>query len=462
MKKSRNKRKAGKLPAGLERVNLNAAGIDIGSVSHFVAVPEGRDTETVREFKSFTADLHELANWLEHCGIKTVAMESTGIYWIPLFEILEERGFEVRLVNPRHLKNVPGRKSDVLDCQWLQQLHTFGLLSGSFRPEQQICELRAYTRQRDGLVKSTSSHINSMQKALGLMNIQLHNVLSDITGQTGFKIIRAIVNGERCAQVLAEHRDGRCRNSLETIKKSLEGNYKAEHVFKLRQELSLYDKFQEMLAECDKAIEDCLQGFKEKVDVAAKPLPAVEKKKRRKNELYFDAREYLYKMIGVDVTRINGLDSYSVLKIIGEIGLDMSRWPTANHFASWLGLAPGTKISGGKRLSGKTKPSANRAAEVFRMSAFALSHSSSALGAFLRRMKAKLGAPKAITATAHKIARLLYTMIKFGKEYEDTGAEYYEEQYRGRVLRRMQYKAQIMGFSLVPLPSETQMGPEVS
>ena len=221
MKKSSNKRKAGKLPAGLERVNLNAAGIDIGSASHFVAVPEGRDTETVREFKSFTADLHELANWLEHCGIKTVAMESTGIYWIPLFEILEARGFEVRLVNPRHLKNVPGRKSDVLDCQWLQQLHTFGLLSGSFRPEQQICELRAYTRQRDGLVKSTSSHIHLMQKALGLMNIQLHNVLSDITGQTGFKIIRAIVNGERCARVLAEHRDRRCRNSLETIEKSL-------------------------------------------------------------------------------------------------------------------------------------------------------------------------------------------------------------------------------------------------
>lgn len=462
MKKSNRKKIAGKLPTELQRVNLNAAGIDVGSASHFVAVPEGRDTVTVREFKSFTADLYELANWLKSCGITTVAMESTGIYWIPLFEILEELGFEVRLVNPKHLKNVPGRKSDVLDCQWLQQLHTFGLLSGSFRPEQQVCELRAYTRQREGLVKSVSSHIHSMQKALGLMNIQLHNVLSDITGQTGFKIIRAIVAGERDAKKLAEFRDQRCQNSIGVIEKSLVGNYKKEHVFKLRQELALYDKFQEMLAECDTAIEDCLKNFKEKINVEVNPLPKVQKKKRRKNELYFDAREYLYKVIGVDVTRIDGLDSYSVLKLIGEVGLDMGRWPTANHFSSWLGVAPGTKISGGKRLSGKTKPSANRAAEVFRMAAFTLSHSNSALGAFLRRMKTRLGAPKAITATAHKIARLFYTMIKFGMDYQDTGAEYYEEKYRDRVLKGMQSKALKMGFSLMPIPIETPTGLEVS
>lgn len=462
MKKSKVKKKVTKLPAELARVNLDAAGIDIGSASHFVAVPEGRDTKTVREFKSFTADLHELANWLERCGIKTVAMESTGIYWIPLFEILEARGFEVRLVNPKHLKNVPGRKSDVLDCQWLQQLHTYGLLLGSFRPEQQICELRAYTRQRDGLVKSVSSHIHAMQKALGLMNIQLHNVLSDITGQTGFLIIRALVAGERDVKKLAEFRDRRCHSSIEVIEKSLVGNYKAEHMFKLRQELALYDKFQEMLAECDQAIEECLQHFADKVDVIEKPLAPAEKKKRRKNELYFDAREYLYKMVGVDLTRIDGLDSYSVLKLIGETGLDMSRWLTASHFSSWLALAPGTKISGGKRLSGKTKPSANRAAEVFRMAAFALAKSSSALGAFFRRMRARLGAPKAITATAHKIARLFYTMIRFGKDYEDTGASYYEEQYRARIIKSMQYKAQQLGFSLVPLPSETLTGLEVS
>ena len=465
MKKSGDrtkKRKEGKLRAELRQVNLDAAGIDIGSASHFVAVPEGRDDVTVREFKTFTSDLYDLADWLKRCKVKTVAMETTSIYWIPLFEILEERGFEVRLVNPRHLKNVPGRKSDVLDCQWLRQLHTYGLLLGSFRPEQQICELRAYTRQRDGLVKSVSSHIHAMQKALGLMNIQLHNVLSDITGQTGFRIIRAIVGGERDPKKLAEYRDRRCRSSLEVIEKSLVGNYKAEHLFKLRQELSLYDKFQEMLAECDQAIEACLQQFEEKVDVCEKPLGLVEKKKRRKNELYFDAREYLYKMIGIDITRIDGIDSYSALKIIGEIGLDMTRWPTANHFSSWLGLAPGTKISGGKRLSGKTKPSANRAAEAFRLAAFGLSNSSSSLGAFLRRMKARLGAPKAITATAHKVARLFYTMIRCGLDYEDTGAEYYDAQYRNRVVKSMQRKAQKLGFCLTPLPAITQAGSEVS
>jgi len=462
MKRRSRKRKAVKLPAELKRVNLNAAGIDVGSASHYVAIPEGRDTETVREFKSFTADLHELANWLSDCGITTVAMESTGVYWIPLFEILEARGFEVYLVNPKHLKNVPGRKSDVVDCQWLQQLHTFGLLSASFRPDQQICELRAYTRQRDGLVKSVSSHIHAMQKALGLMNIQLHNVLSDITGETGFRIIRAIVAGERNARKLAEFRDRRCKNSVEIIEKSLVGNYKPEHLFKLRQELALYDVYQTMLAECDEAIEQCLSGFAPKINVAEKPLAPKAAKKRRKNELYFDSREYLYKMVGVDVTMIDGLDSYSVLKLIGEVGLDMSRWPTANHFSSWLGLAPGTKISGGKRLSGKTKPSANRAAEVFRMAAFTLSNNSSALGGFFRRMKTRLGAPKAITATAHKIARLFYTMIRFGKDYVDTGANHYEEQYRSRVIKNMQHKAQKLGLSLVLITTEVPMGLEVS
>lgn len=461
MKKNGNKgikKKVSKLPVELERVNIDSAGIDVGSVSHFVAVPEGRDEVTVREFKSFTADLHELADWLTRCKIKTVSMESTGIYWIPLFEILESRGFEVRLVNPRHLKNVPGRKSDVLDCQWLQQLHTFGLLLGSFRPEQQICELRAYMRQRSGLVKAISSHIQGMQKALCLMNIQLHNVLSDITGQTGFQIIRAIIAGERCAKTLAQYRDIRCKHSEEEIEKSLEGNYKAEHIFKLRQELSLYDKYQELLQECDQAVEACLCHFKEKVDVVAKPLELAEKKKRRKNELYFDAREHLYKMIGADITRIDGIDTYSALKIIGETGLDMTRWPTVNHFASWLSLAPGTKISGGKRLSGKTKPSANRAAEAFRVAAFTLSNSSSALGAFLRRMKTRLGAPKAITATAHKIARLFYTMIKYGKDYKDEGAAHYEIQHRNRMMKNLQRKAAEIGYDLVPKPLSVPLG----
>ena len=451
MKKRTVKKNVGKLSSQLVRVNSDAAGIDIGSASHFVAVPLGRDEETVREFKSFTSDLHALADWLTSCGIKTVAMESTGVYWIPLFEILEARGFEVLLVNPKHLKNVPGRgKSDVLDCQWLQKLHSFGLLSGSFRPDEQICELRAYTRQRDGLVKSISTHTLGMQKAMSLMNIQLHNVLSDITGETGFNIIRAIVSGERCVKKLAQYRDRRCKNSLEVIEKSLEGNYRPEHLFKVRQELALYDKYQEMLLECDDEIKACLEQFDDKVDVNKKPLAPKEKKKRRKNELYFDAREYLYKMSGVDLTLIDGLDTHSVLKLIGETGLDMTRWPSASHFSSWLGVAPGTKISGGKRLSGKTKPSANRAAEIFRIAAFTLSNSHSALGAFYRRMKTRLGAPKAITATAHKIARLFYMMLRFGKDYKDIGATYYEEKYRSRIIKNMQMKAAKFGFSLVP------------
>lgn len=452
MKKNDHKIKDRKLSSELTRVNPDAAGIDIGSASHFVAVPPGRDEETVREFKSFTSDLYAIANWLKKCGIKTVAMESTGVYWIPLFEILETQGFEVLLVNPRHLKNVPGRgKSDVIDCQWIQKLHSFGLLSASFRPEQQICALRAYTRQREGLVKSIGDHIRGMQKAMSLMNIQLHNVLSDITGETGFKIIRAIVAGERCTKKLAEFRDRRCKNSVEEIQKSLEGNYRPEHLFKLRQELTLYDKYQEMLFECDEAIKSSLEQFDEKIDINQNPLTPKENKKRRKNELYFDAREYLYKMSGVDLTMIDGLDSHSVLKLLGETGLEMNRWPTASHFSSWLGLAPGTKISGGKRLSGKTKPSANRAAEIFRVAAFTLSKSHSALGAFLRRMKMRLGAPKAITATAHKIARLFYLMLRFGKEYKDTGATYYEEQYRSRVIKSMQTKAAKLGFYLTPL-----------
>lgn len=464
MKKAKVAKSSGvkNVPQELQFVNLDAAGIDIGSASHFVAVPEGRDKETVREFKSFTDDLHEIAKWLKACKIKTVAMESTGVYWIPLFEILEEKGFKVHLVNAHHVKTVPGRKSDVLDCQWLQRLHTYGLLSGSFRPDQQICELRAYTRQRTTLVQEASSHIRRMQKALTQMNIQLQHVLSDISGETGFRILRAIVAGERDAKVLAEFRDIRCKSSNEEIEKALVGNYKTEHVFSLTQELSLYDFYQTKLAECDTMIENWLQKFENKGDAKSAPLADTGKKKRRKNELYFDARKYLYDIIGTDVTRIDGLDSYSVLKLIGETGLDMTRWPTANHFASWLGVAPGTKISGGKRLSGKTKPSANKAAGIFRMAAYTLARSASSLGAFYRRMKARLGAPKGITATAHKIARLFYTMIKHGTNYEDTGADYYEKQYRERVIKSMHRKAKQFGLLLVENTSQNPVVLEVS
>lgn len=446
----RRKKKVYTLPPELKHINLDAAGIDIGSTSHFVAVPEGRDEKIVREFESFTEDLYELADWLKKCKIKTVAMESTGVYWIPLFEILEERGFDVKLVNSRHVKNVPGRnKSDVEDCQWIQQLHTYGLLQGSFRPADHICTLRGYVRHRDNLVKTSATHIQHMQKALTQMNIQLHNVLSDITGATGMRITRAIAAGERNPKTLAKMRNDRCKNSMEIIEKSLEGNYREEHVFSLKQSLELYDHYQEKLSECDREIEKLLATFEGKPEEELSPLSLKEKKKRRKNQLYTNVEPHLHRITGVDLTEIDGLDTLSVLKLISEVGTDMSLWPTPKHFGSWLGLAPGTKISGGKRLSSRTKGCANRAAETFRIAANALSRSNSALGGFLRRKKSQLGAPQAITATAYKIARIFYTILKYGKDYVDAGVNYYEEQHRKQSIKNLIRKAKLLGFKLV-------------
>ena len=430
-------------------IHGDAAGIDIGGSSHFVAVPQDRDDKPVREFKSFTADLNELANWLTHCDIKTVAMESTGIYWIPIYELLESRGFEVLLVNARHVKNVPGRKSDVLDCQWLQQLHSYGLLRGSFRPEQAICVLRSYLRQRESLIRYCSHHIQHMQKALFQMNIQLANVVNDITGITGMNIIRAILAGERSPEKLSNYRDGRCKNSKATIAKSLQGNYRSEHIFTLKQAVELLDFYQEKLVECDQQIEQELLQMT--LDCEKNNL-AEEKKaprKRRNNELYFEAGTYLHNLVGVNLTEIDGLNTHTALRIIAEIGTDIAKWPTAKHFGSWLGLAPGTKISGGKVLSSKTKPSSNRAAHLLRLAASSLHRSHSALGAFLRRQKARLGSPKAITATAYKIARLIYNMLKYGHNYVDPGQDYYEKRYRDRIIKNMEKKAASFGFQLV-------------
>src|SRR5262249_6522970 len=291
----------------------------MGRKSHFVCVPVGRDKENVREFESFTQDLYELADWLKQCKIKTVAMESTGVYWIPLFEILEASGFEVRLVNSKHVKNVPGRKSDVLDCQWIQQLHTYGLLQGSFRPADHICTLRGYMRHRDNLVKTSASHIQHIQKALCEMNIQLHNVLSDIAGATGMRMIRAIVAGERDPKTLAQMRDDRCKNNLEVIEKSLVGNYRGEHVFALKQALELYDVYQEKLAECDREIERLLATFEGKPEEGLHPLPKQPQKKRRKNELYANIHPHIYRITGVDLTQIDGLDTHSILKLVAEV-----------------------------------------------------------------------------------------------------------------------------------------------
>jgi transposase len=442
------------LPPQLKRINLNAAGIDIGSEEHWAAVPPGRDPEgkDVRRFEAFSGDLCALADWLKQCGIETVAMESTGVYWIALYELLVERNFEVLLVDARRVKNVPGRKTDVLDCQWLQELHTYGLLRGAFRPANQVCILRSYLRQRSMLVAYASHHIQHMQKALEQMNLKLAHVVSDITGVTGMGIIKAVLKGERDPVELAKLRDPHCKNSEATVARALEGHYRQEHLFALKQAVELVEFYQNQIAACDCQIEACLQQFENK----SPETPLTERpRKRRRSGVAFDARSYLYRITGVDLTQIDSIEANTALRVIGEIGLDMSCWPTEKHFGSWLGLTPGNKVSGGKRLSGRTKPSANRAAAALRLAAQSLNQSQSALGAYFRRLKARLGAPKALTAAAYKLSRIMYRMLKYGAGYVDQGEAAYEERYHDRLLRNLKRRAAELGFQLTAVNSST-------
>ncbi len=438
----------------LEKIHLNAAGIDIGSGSHWVAVPEDRDEQPVREFKSFTHELIELAVWLEACGIDTVAMESTGVYWVPLYEILEERGIEVLLVNARHVKNVPGRKSDVFDCQWIQQLHTFGLLRGSFRPTAEITVIRTLVRHRDKLVEDAAACIQRMQKALTLMNLQLHKVISDVTGVTGMLILRDIVSGETDPAVLARYRNSRCKASEEEIAASLTGHYRDEHLFVLRQQLEVYDFYQEKIHRCDDQIEIRIHALETPCESPARELPAPRrpspKRKPQDNAPSFEIRSPLFKLSGgVDLTELPGIGSYAALKLISEIGLDMHCWPTEHHFTSWLTLAPNNKISGGKLLSSRTQPSANRAAKILRIAAMTLHRSDHALGAFYRRLAARTDKPKAITATARKLAILVYRMLKYKMPYHETSAAEYDKSQHTRILRGLRKRAKSIGFDLV-------------
>lgn len=436
--------------APLEQMNLNAAGIDVGATEHWVAVPEDRDEEPVRRFGAFTADLYALAAWLQQCQIETVVLESTGVYWITLFAVLEERGFDVKLVDAHYARQVPGRKTDVKDCQWLQELHTYGLLHGAFRPEDQVCVLRSYLRQRSMLVAMASRAVQHMQKALEQMNLKLTEVVSDINGKTGMEIIHAILAGERDPQRLASHRDRRCKHDQATIAKALEGHWRAEHLFTLQQALEQYAFLQQQLQACETQIEACLQTFVTHVEVdAPPPAPARQRRARQRHAPGFDVHGYLAAMTGVDLTQIDGIDALTALKVISEIGLDMTRWPTGKHFASWLGLCPGNKVSGGKRSRMRSKPTANRAASALRLAAQGLVKSHSALGAYYRRMRARLGAPKAITATAHKLARLVYSMLRYGTAYVDAGQQAYEQKYRERVLTNLQRKAKAFGYRLV-------------
>jgi transposase len=440
------------LDSGLAMVNPDAAGIDIGHREHWCAVPAGRTDQPVQRFGTFTQDLQAMADWLKQCGIKSVAMESTGVYWIPAFQILEQRGFEVRLVNARQVKNVSGRKTDVLDCQWLQRLHSYGLLNASFRPTDQMCVLRSYLRYRDELVCARSTQCQHMQKALQQMNVQLHQVLSDITGASGLRMIEAILQGQRDGQKLAALADRRVRASPDTIAKALQGDYRAEHLFVLKTAFELHGIYQKQILRCDEQVIAEMAKLPTRVDPEQKPLPARKAGRRPSADKVAgkDLRQELYRWTGVDLTAIEGIGVLSAQIILSEIGTDMNRWRTEKHFTSWLGLCPDNRISGGKVLSSHTRKVINPVADALRIAATTLEHTQSGLGAFYRRMKARLGSASAITATAHKLARLIYRLLKHGEDYVRQGLETYEEKYRERLLHNLRKNAKRLGFELTP------------
>jgi transposase len=439
---------------GLQVIQPHAAGLDIGSAEIWAAVAPARQAQPVRKFGTFTPDLHALADWLTACGVDTVAMESTGVYWIPIYEILEARGLQVYVVNARHVKNVPGRKSDIQDCQWLQGLHSVGLLRGSFRPASEIVVLRTYLRHRAALIEHRAAHIQHMQKALQQMNVQLTQVVADITGMTGLAIIRAIVAGQRDPQQLAALRQPGCKKSAQEIAQALTGNYRAEHLFTLQQALALYDFYGEQMAACDAQIEQQFANLKP-IDDDLPPLPPSDKRdSHSKNGPAYDARGCLYRLAGVDLVAIAGLNESSVQTIVATTGIDMRPFPTEKHFCSWLGLAPHNDVSGGRRLRSRTLPTHNAAGQAFRLAAQSVSRSpNSAFGAFYRRMRARLGPKQAIVATAHKIARAYYHMLKHRTPFHDLGGEEYERRARQREIKNLQKRAAKLGLSLAEAPT---------
>ncbi|MBD3626483.1 IS110 family transposase [Cyclobacterium sp.] len=428
-------------------VNPNAAGVDIGSSFHFVAVPADRSETPVRRFGSFTRDLHELAKWLQQCNIKTVAMESTGVYWLQLFLILEEYGFEVFLVNAQHIKNVSGRKTDVLDCQWIQQLHSYGLLSASFQPEDMIRTLRGYMRHRKNLTQDYSTQVLRMQKAFEQLNVKLHNVITDITGKSGQLIIRAILAGERDAETLASLASDRVKAKKEDIILSLEGNWKEGPLFELRQSYELYLIYKQKIAECDNQIKEHMEILVSKENTEIGQDSA--RKVYSKNRLNFNATPYLKGIAGVDLTEVFGISEVCAMEIVSETGLDMSKWPSVKHFISWLNLSPNNRISGGKLLSNKRKKSKNKAGQAFRMAAFALQRSEHYLGSFYRRMKAKGGPMYATKATARKLAVIFYYMISNQTEFTPIPIEEYDKKFMDKRMAYLKRQATKLGMELV-------------
>jgi transposase len=439
----------------LEVVHPDAAGIDIGNESHYVAVPPSRDSQPVRRFGCPTAELKAMADWLKQCGIQTVAMQSTGVYWIAVYDILEQAGFQVYLVNARETKNLPGRKSDVQESQWLMKLHTYGLLRNSFRPAQEIRTMRTYWRQRNDLVRSAGRHIQRIQKALTQMNLQLANVLSDVSGVTGQAIIKAILGGQRDPHKLAEFRDPRVKASEEQIARSLEGNWQEDLLFVLQQEQEGYQFCQKQMAECDRQLNHYLEQREDRSHGAS--LPEEKRKgrlkKKKGNKPQFDLRTGLFRMTGVDLTQIDCIDVMTATTILSEAGSDMSKWETEHHFVSWLRLCPDNRISGDKIIGKGRLPTNNRITNALKMAASSLRTSNTYLGAQFRRLRGRLGAPVAIKAMAAKLARLFYRMLRYGMKYVDQGAAFYETQHRNLQIKYLKSKAAKLGFQFVQTPA---------
>jgi transposase len=455
---------SGKIPKNLQDcrgnelpiIQANACGIDVGAGSIFVCVPHDRDSQPIREFSTFTCDLRQAAEWLKKCGITKIAMESTAYYWIPVYEIFDQYGFDVTLVNAYFVKNVPGRKTDVCDARWIQHLHSVGLLSGSFRPDDEVVKLRSMVRHRQKLIQTAADRLNYVQMALELLNIKLQHVVSDISGLTGSKIINAILQGERDPLLLAKYRDGRCKNSEETLAKSLEGNWREEHLLCLKHAWEGYFFIHKQVVECEEKIEEWMQKVHKqdvKCDTACpgKKIKGSAKKIYNQSPYSFDLRTQLYKWAGVDLCEIPGINENTAVKILSEIGTDMTKWASSKHFSSWISVCPGNKISGGKRLSGKTKPSKNKVREALGMAAQALSHSDSYLGAYYRRIRGRFDGKKANRAAAHKLARIIYMMLKEKKEYRHLTSADFEILHKKKILNSLHTRAESFGYKLVPI-----------
>jgi transposase len=439
----------------LEVIHPDAAGIDIGNESHYAAVPPSRDSQPVRRFGCTTAELKAMAAWLKQCGIRTVAMQSTGVYWVAVYDILEQASLEVYLVNARDTKNLPGRKSDVQESQWLMKLHTYGLLRNSFRPAQEIRTMRTYWRQRNDLVQSAGRHILRMQKALTQMNLQLANVLSDVSGMTGQAIIKAILGGERDPHKLAAFRDCRVKASEEQIARSLEGNWQEDLLFVLKQEQDGYEFCQKQMAECDRQLAQYLQQRKDRSQGAtlSEEKRKGRLKKKRANKPQFDLRAELFRISGTDLTRIDSIDVMTAMTVISEAGWDMSKWETEHHFVSWLRLCPENRISGAKIIGKGRLPTNNPISIALKIAASTLRLSKTYLGAQFRRFRTRLGAPIAIKAMAAKLARLVYRMLRYGMQYLDQGAVFYEAQHRLSQIKQLKWKALKLGFRIVQTPA---------